>query len=138
MTLVADADIPDPIIRPLQEVRYDIIRAKDLRLPSRPDRDLMAGILQLGGVLLTLDTGIPSQAYMYEYAHQGLTVVVLRWKTQFPKDWQEMVSAILRDGEKWARIAAETPSIISVTRSRSRVRPWSTIPPSVADRARQG
>ncbi len=98
----------------------------------------MAGLLRLGGVLVTLDTGIPSQAYLYEYAHHGLTVVVLRWKTQFPKDWQQMVTAILRDGEKWERTTAETPSIIGVTRSRSRVRPWSTIPPSIADQARPG
>ena len=136
MTLVADADVPDPIIRALQELRYDIVRAGDLGLANRPDRDLMAAILQTGGVLLTLDKGIPSQAYLYEYAHHGLTVVVLRWKTQFPRDWQEMAYAILRDGHKWLQMAAEAPSIISVSRSGSRVRPWSSIPPSIADQAR--
>ena len=136
MTLVADADVPDPVIRSLQAVRYDIIRYTELGLPSTPDRALMAALLQSGGILLTRDTGIPSQAYLYEYGIHGLTVVLLRWKQQRARDWQEMVEAILRYGESWEALAEEEPCIISVSRGRSRPRPWRTLPPEVGDPAR--
>jgi hypothetical protein len=51
VTLVADADVPDPVIRSLQAVRYDIIRYTDLGLPSTPDTALMEALLERGGIL---------------------------------------------------------------------------------------
>ncbi len=80
MTLVADGDVQDQIVQALQAVKYDIVTYDQLGLPIRPDKLLMERILSLGGVLVTRDTGIPSQAYLYQFAQYGLTVVVLRWK----------------------------------------------------------
>ena len=136
MTLVADADIPEPVIRSLQILKYDIVRYSEIGLPSRPDRALMEALLQSGGILLTRDTGIPSQAYLHQYGIHGLTVVLLRWKQQRARDWQEMVEAILRYGESWERTARETPSLISVSRSGSRARPWHALPPEAGYPAR--
>lgn len=136
MTLVADADIQDPVIQALQAVKYDIVRYSEVGLPIRPDRALMEALLQSGGILLTGDTGIPSQAYLHEYGIHGLTVVLLRWKQQRAKDWQEMVEAILRYGESWERTAREMPSLISVSRNGSRERPWHTLPPELGNRVR--
>jgi hypothetical protein len=136
VTLVADADVPVPVIQALKAVRYDIIRYSEIDLPSTPDRALMEALLQSGGILLTRDTGIPSQAYLHEYGIHGLTIVLLRWKQQRARDWQEMVEAILRYGESWERTARETPSLISVSRSGSRGRPWYTLPPEVGNPAR--
>ena len=82
-------------------------------------------------VLVTRDTGIPSQAYAAQYAHNGLTIVLLRWKTSTMKDFQQMAEAILRDGEKWIHIAETTPSIISVNRHQSRPRAWAEVPDSI-------
>lgn len=62
MTLVADADVPDPVLSALQAVRYDIVRHDELGIPVRPDEELMAGLLAVGRVLVTRDVGIPSQA----------------------------------------------------------------------------
>ena len=95
---------------------------------SRDSKDV---VLRQGGVLVTMDTGIPSQAYLFEYAQNGLTVVVLRWKKSTPKDWQEMAVSILRYGEDWEQIAAVTPSVISVNRRRSRARAWQDVPTSI-------
>ncbi|MBI4334100.1 MAG: hypothetical protein HY673_22790 [Chloroflexi bacterium] len=128
MILVADGDVPDPVVAALQAVNYDIRRYRELNLPARPDRELMAGILALGGILVTRDTGIPSQAYLLGYGLNGLTVVLLRWKESRPKDFQEMVAAVLKYGEDWKAIAARTPSMISVSRRGSRARAWGTIP----------
>ena len=138
MTLVADGDVPDPVIRALQEVRYGIVRARELGIPIRPDTALMAGLESPRHVLVTRDTGIPSQAYLFEFGQRGLTVVVLRWKQSRPKDFQEMVMIILRNGESWEHTAADTPSIISVNRQGSRFRDWTTLPPTAADPARRG
>lgn len=85
-------------------------------------------------VLVTMDTGIPSQAYTVQYLREGLTVVLLRWKTSTFKDFQEMASMILRYGEKWEQIACGTPSIISVTRSGYRTRAWRDVPESISQK----
>ena len=76
------------------------------------------------------DTGIPSQAYVGQYAQAGLTIVLLRWKTLTYRDFQKMTEMVLRDGEKWMEIASHTPSIISVSRRGSRPRAWSQVPPN--------
>ena len=136
MTLVADGDVPDPVIRALQAVQYDIVRPQELGVPLRPDTSLMAGLRPGEHVLVTRDTGIPSQAYLFEFGQRGLTVVVLRWKRQLPKDWQKRVMAVLRDGESWERMAARAPSVISVNRRGSRPRGWSSLPSTAGDPAR--
>ena len=91
MSFVADDDLYEPVKAALEMLRFDIIRA-----PARGDKDLCAKTLELGKVLITRDTGIPSQAYAFEYAKNGLTVVLLRWKKANAIAWQEMVLAILR------------------------------------------
>lgn len=132
--LIADGDVPDPVITSLQAVQFPIVRYKELALPVRPDKQLMAKILSAQGIMLTMDKGIPSQAYLFEYAQNGLTVVVLRWKKSRPIDFQQMVLAILRDGESWGNTTQ--PSVISVSQHGSRPRAWSTIPSTIADQAR--
>jgi hypothetical protein len=128
---VADADLPEPVVKALQILQYGILRYSEIGAPVRPDSELMYAVLKHGGVLVTRDTGIPSQTYLFEYAQNGLTVVVLRWKESTPRDWQEMAGAILRDGERWEQIAVEIPSVISVSRSRSRARAWQDVPTSI-------
>ena len=127
--LVADADVPHQVIAALQAVRYDIKLYSELNLPVRPDEALADGVKQLGGILLTMDLGIPSDAYIEALARGGLTVVVLRWKQSRPVDWQEMVVAILKEGAAWAAAAAEAPCVISVNRTRTRIRRWDDLPP---------
>lgn len=134
--LIADADIPYPVVQALKILEYEIATLEESNLPIRPDRDILQGALRLKGVIITKDTGIPSQAYLFEYAQYGLTVVVLRWKQSNPKAWQEMTEAILRDGASWEKLAAQTPSVISVNRYGSRARSWATIPSTIADQAR--
>lgn len=137
MTLVADADVPDQVIRSLQAVKYPILRLIELGLPLRPDRDVMGGLVSSGNrVLVTRDCGIPSQAYLFQYAARGITVVVLRWKKSDARAFQQMVRAVLTHGEEWERAAAERPCVISVNNRSSRARPWATIPPSIGDPAR--
>jgi len=133
MMLIADADLRDPVIVALQAIKYPIVRYKELELPARPDKKLMKEILSKQGIMITMDLGIPSQAYAYQYAQYGLTVVLMRWKQSRPKDWQEMTLAILRDGESWAAIAATTPSVISVSHRGFRARAWVNIPSSIAE-----
>lgn len=131
--LVADADVPFPVIRALKILRYPLITYDEIGAPVRPDTALMAHILdhvQESPVLVTKDTGIPSQAYVGQYAQAGLTVVLLRWKTLTYPDFQKMTELILRDGEKWIEIASHTPSVISVSRHGSRPRAWSQVPPN--------
>lgn len=127
--LVADADVPRPVIAALQAVGYDVKSYSELGLPVRPDEALAEGVKQLHAILLTMDLGIPSNAYVEELARSGLTVVVLRWKRSRPIDWQEMVLAILRYGAEWEASAAESPCVISVTRVRARTRRWDDLPP---------
>ena len=128
MTLIADECVYEPIIQALEAVHYRIVRIREVG-SVRPDSVVMQTALDRGSVLLTLDIGIPSQAYVDEYASKGLSVVLLRWKKATPKDWQQIVETILRDGEKWEAIAAEAPCVISVQYGRMRVRRWSDIPP---------
>ena len=66
--LVADADLPEPVMKALRAVRYPIARYSDLGLPVRPDGALMQKMLESTEhrVLVTLDAGIPSQAYSYQ------------------------------------------------------------------------
>ena len=132
--LVADADVPSPVIRALQTLRYPIVTYDEIGAPVRPDTALMAHVLdyvQESPVLVTKDTGIPSQAYVGRYAQAGLTVVLLRWKTSTYLDFQKMAELILRDGQKWIEIASRTPSVISVSRHGSRPRAWSRVPSSL-------
>lgn len=131
--LVADADVPYPVIRALKILQYPIATFDDIDAPVRPDKALMEQVLRHSRVLITRDTGIPSQAYVAQYPAQGLSVVLLRWKTSTPKDFQEMTMMILRHGEDWAKRASHTPSIISVNRIRSRYRAWSDIPDEIGN-----
>ena len=132
--LVADADVPGPVIDALKVLQYPIATYDDIGAPIRPDTELMAYALRHSRVLVTMDKGIPSQAYTAQFPARGLTVVLLRWKTSTYKDFQEMVGMILRYGEKWEQIASHTPSIISVSRSGSRDRAWGDVPESISQR----
>jgi hypothetical protein len=134
--LVADADLPDPVVAGLQLLKYDIRRYHEISAPVSPDSELMEVVLRSGGVLVTRDTGIPSQAYLFEHAARGLSVVVLRWKQSPATEWQKMAQAILRYGSDWEQIAAVDPSVISVSRSGSRPRSWKSLPPDISDHAR--
>ena len=131
--LVADADIPIPVIRALKILQYPIATFDDIGAPVRPDKALMEHVLQHSRVLITCDTGIPSQAYVAQYPAQGLSVVLLRWKTSTSKDFQEMAMMILRHGEEWEERALHTPSIISVNRNGSRYRAWSDVPDDIGN-----
>lgn len=111
MSFIADHDVPDPVIQALLAVKFDVKRIKEIS-PQRPDRFVMQAYLDAKGILITLDKGIPSQAYAYEFAKNGLTVVLLRWKELKYQDWQEMVEIILRDDDCWQRAASIEPSII--------------------------
>ncbi len=138
MTLIADADLYDPVIRALKEVRYPILRYDEIGAPIRPDSGLMARVLEFGArVLVTRDTGVPLQAYAFEYAHNGLTVVLMRWKNAQPEAWQEMVASILVHGREWERIANTDPSVITVNRRGYRSRSWSSVPGSLGEPATQ-
>ena len=137
MTLIAYSDPPRPLIGALKILKYDIATLEELAIPVRPDSELMAGLLRTPHrVLVTMDTGIPSQAYLYRYAQAGLTVVLLRWKTRTPRDLQEMAVAILTHGSAWEALAAREPGIISVSRSGWRHRAWSRIPATIEESAR--
>ena len=127
--LVADADVPGPVVDALKVLRYPIATYEDIGAPARPDTALLDHCLRTGHrVLVTRDTGIPSQAYVARYPQRGLTVALLRWKTSTFQDFQKMAEMILRDGEKWEETAAREPSVISVSRHGSRSRPWVEIP----------
>ena len=130
MSFIADEDVFAPVLEALKSLRFDIIPA-----PARPDRNLLAKTLEMGKVLITRDTGIPSQAYAFQYAQNGLTVVLLRWKGSNPKAWQEIVVSILRHSEEWEEIAKKEPSVISVSRTGYRARAWSSLPEAVGKSA---
>ena len=125
--LVTDADVPGPVVHPLKILRYPIVTFQDIEAPVRPDTALMECVLRSSRVLVTRDTGIPSQAYLARYPERGLTIVLLRWKESSYSDFQEMAEMILRDGAKWESIAERTPSVISVNRKGSRVKTWESI-----------
>ena len=120
-----------PVIQSLLAVKADLKRIEELT-PKRDDRSVLQACLDAEGILITFDKGIPSQAYAYEFAKNGVTVVLLRWKGSTYADWQEMVEVILRDDALWKQAALSEPSIISVSYRRgSRIRTWSTIPPMI-------
>lgn len=131
--LVADADVPGPVISALKTLQYPIVTFRDIGAPVRPDTALIEHMLSYSDyrVLVTQDRGIPGQAYIDQFHRRGLTVVLLRWKTSTPRDFQEMALRILQDGEKWEEIAAQSPSVISANKRQSRVRPWKEIPGSI-------
>lgn len=131
--LVADADVPFPVIQALKTLQYPIATFDEIDAPVRPDKALMEHVLLHSRVLITRDMGIPSQAYVAQYPAQGLSVVLLRWKTSTPKDFQEMAMMILRHGHEWETLAMHTPSIISVNRNRSRPRAWSDVPDEISN-----
>jgi hypothetical protein len=131
---IADAMVPDPVVRSLSEVKFHIKRIQEIS-EIRPDRPVMQACLDENGILITFDLGIPSQAYLYEIAQNGLTVIQMRWKTSTHKDWQEMVGTILKEHHTWEAAASKEPSIISVNNRNSRIRPWSTIPPLIVMQA---
>ena len=128
--LVADADVPGPVVDALKILRYPIATYEDIGAPARPDTALMDHCIRTGNyVLVTRDTGIPSQAYVARYPERGLTVALLRWKTSTFGDFQKMAEMILKDGAKWEATASREPSVISVSRHGSRIKPWGEIPP---------
>ena len=133
MTLFADANVPEPIIVALEAVRFDIRRTSELLPSTGTDRDVMRAVLEANGILVTFDAGIPSQAYAYQFARRGLSVILLRWETSTPKDWQEIVVAILRGADDWRESAGNRPAVLSVSRGGTRIRPWSDIPVEIAD-----
>lgn len=129
MTLILDQCVYEPIIRALEAVQYDCVRLSLVTGSGQsPNEAVMQASLDRQAVLVPLDTGIPSQAYVDEFAAKGLTVVLLRWKTATPKDWQQILETILRHGAEWERIAASNPSVVSVRYRQMRPRPWSSIP----------
>ena len=132
--LVADADVPGPVITALKALRYPVVTFQDIGAPIRPDTALIEHMLNFSDhrILLTLDQGIPGQAYIDQFHRRGLTVVILRWKTSTARDFQEMTVRILQDGEKWEDIAAQSPSVISVNRRGYRVRQWKDVPDSIS------
>ena len=132
--LVADADVPGPVIAALKILKYPIATYQDIGAPVRPDTALIEHMLSHGHgrVLVTHDRGIPAQAYIDQFHQRGLTVVLLRWKTSTPRDFQEMALRILQDGVKWEEIAEQAPSVISANRTGYRIRPWTDVPESIA------
>ena len=85
--IVADADVPFPVIRALKILQYPIATFDEIGAPVRPDKALMEHVLLHSRVLVTRDMGIPSQAYVAQYPAQGLSIALLRWKTSTPKDF---------------------------------------------------
>jgi hypothetical protein len=135
LIVIADACIVDPVIRALKELKFAIVTISELK-SERPDYSVMQCCLKNQGILITLDTGIPSQAYAFQYARNGLTVVLLRWKSQNREAWQQMTEIILRDHKYWIEIAEKEPSVISVSYRRgSRTRSWKDISPLISEHA---
>ena len=56
--LVADADVPFPVIRGLKILRYPIATFDEIGAPVRPDKALMENVLRYSRVLVTRDMGI--------------------------------------------------------------------------------
>ena len=133
MSFLADQDVPNPVKQALKAVRFPFRTVEEDGVPLGGDRGIMVRALNdlKGAVLITCDTGMPSQAYYYQYAQGGLTVVVLRWKGRTDRDLQEMLLAILRYSDEWLGVASDRPFVISVSRSGSRQRAWSEIPESI-------
>ena len=138
MTFIADASVPDPVVRALQAVRFDIRRLGEIAAGDITDRVVAHSVLQFGGILITLDLGRTPSPYVSELIENGLTVVSLRWSASTPLDWQQMVDAILRKAESWIQAAGGGPSLINVSHaggSRPRSGPLLTGPRrSIPDR----
>ena len=115
MTFIADASVPDPVVRALQAVRFDIRRLSDIVSGDVSDRAAAHSVLEYGGILLTLDLAQSPSPYVGELIENGLTVVSLRWSASTPLDWQQMVDAILRKAESWIQAAGGGPSLINVS-----------------------
>lgn len=131
MIFVADDCIFDPIVKSLQILKFDIRRRWDFGIPS-DDPPILEACLIDHNILITFDLGMPPQAYYYEFGQNGLTVIQLRWKTNKPKDWQQIVEVILRDSDTWKETAVNEPSVISVSyKGGSRSRAWKDIPPII-------
>jgi predicted nuclease of predicted toxin-antitoxin system len=93
---IADHCILNPVVQSLLAVKFDIKRIRDCT-KSTDDESVMKVCLAEKAVLITLDQGMAFQAHYYQFAKNGLTIVLLRWKHQTYKDWQQMVQIILRD-----------------------------------------
>lgn len=115
MTLIADASVPDPVVRALQAVRFDIRRLADIAAGEVTDRAVAHSVLEYGGILLTLDLTRTPSPYVGELIENGVTVVSLRWSASTPLDWQRMVDVILRKTESWLRTAGDGPALINVS-----------------------
>lgn len=132
---IADHCIFAPIVQALSVLKFPIKSIQQVQ-KERPDYSVMRTCLIQNAILITLDLGIPSQAYAFQYAKAGLTVILLRWRTQTPKDWQQMTEVILRDHEQWSAIAKKDTSVISVSyKGGSRPRSWSQISPLIVEHA---
>jgi len=132
LIFVADDCIYDPIVRALQIIRFEVKRRTDIGTRS-PDPPILEACLHDHNILITFDMGIPPQAYLYDFGQNGLTIVLLRWKTSTYKDWQQIVEIILRDSSKWKESAQKEAGIISVNYKKgSRIRLWKDIPPIIS------
>ncbi len=135
MRLIADHCIYEPIVLALSNLKFPLISIKEIQ-SERPDYTVMQACLDNDGILLTLDKGMPSQAYAFEYASKGLTVVLLRWKSNKEEAWQQITEIILRDHKLWLEIAQEETSVISVRyKGGSRPRTWAEISPLIIGHA---
>ena len=134
MTFIADANVPDPVVRALQAIRFDIRRLDDVAAGEVSDRAVAHSVLASGGILITLDLGRASSAYTSELIENGLTVVSLRWNASTPLDWQQMVDAILRKADSWLQAAGGGPALINVSHAGgSRPRSGPTLTGRLAD-----
>jgi len=135
LKLIADHCVYEPIVLALSNLKFPLISIKEIQ-SEIPDYTVMQACLDNDGVLITLDTGMPSQAYAFEYAKNGLTVVLLRWKSGNHEAWQQITEVILRDHKLWFEIAQEETSVISVSyKGGSRPRAWAEISPLIIGHA---
>lgn len=135
MKLIADHCIYDPILRALSSLKFPIVSITQLQSET-PDFTVIQACLDNDGVLLTLDKGMPPQAYAFQYAANGLSVVLLRWKSSAAEAWQQITEVILRDYKQWIEIAQRETSVISVSyRGGSRPRSWEEISPLIIGHA---
>jgi len=133
--LIADHCVYEPIIQALKKLQFPILSIYDIQ-DGRADYTVMQACLDNNGILITLDRGIPSQAYAFEYASKGLSVVLLRWKSSKQDAWQEMTEVILRESKHWIETAERETSIISVSyKGGSRPHAWSDISPQIIKHA---
>ena len=79
---IADHCIFDPVVQSLLTVKFDIRRIGDCT-KSTDDESVMKVCLAEKAILITLDQGMASQAYYYQFAKNGLTIVLLTRCTSF-------------------------------------------------------